>query len=51
MHITSINYDNSNNRIRHTPKRISQPGFFIPARKSPVLSREELRSLILDMVG
>ena len=51
MHTTSTYFSNFISRMRLTSKRIDQPGAFAPLRKSPVLSREELRSLILDMVG
>lgn len=51
MHITSTYFSSFINRIRQSPRHTGHSGGFTPVRTSPVLTREELRSLILDMVG
>ncbi len=51
MHIPSTYFSTFINRIRQSPQRIGHSGGLTPIRTSPVLSRDELRSLILDMVG
>ena len=51
MHTTSYKFSDFNTPIPHQTRLAGRTGAVLSTRKSPVLSRQELQRLILDMVG